>query len=119
MSRMSRVFGIDGIDVAIQAGLTLAVIAFGSSFLSHGAAEAMIAGVSGVSLLVLGIRRTAALKRGRAEEGLGGVAGERLADLEARMADLEQAQYRLQELEERVDFAERLLAQAGEPERLS
>jgi len=116
---MNRRFGIGGIDVAIQAGITLAVLAFGSSFLSHGAAEAMIAGVCGVSLLVLGVRRHAALKRGRQDEAVAGVVGERMAELEVRMAEMEQAQYRLHELEERLDFTERLLAQSREPERLS
>jgi hypothetical protein len=38
--------------------------------------------------------------------------------LRARVGDLEGLQHRVMELEERVDFAERLLAQRREPERL-
>jgi hypothetical protein len=38
----------------------------------------------------------------------------RLAELEARLAELEQGQAHLAELEERLDFAERLLAQPRE-----
>ena len=38
--------------------------------------------------------------------------------LRGRVDQLEQAQMRVGELEERVDFAERLLAQAREPDRL-
>jgi hypothetical protein len=40
----------------------------------------------------------------------GGLAGE-LTDLRERVAELEGTHVRLQELEERVDFAERMLAQ--------
>ena len=43
---------------------------------------------------------------------------ERFQDFEARMSDLEASRERLAELEERLDFAERLLAQQREPERL-
>lgn len=38
---------------------------------------------------------------------------ERVADLEQRLAELEQERVRMAELEERVDFAERLLAAPG------
>ena len=40
---------------------------------------------------------------------------ERVQDLEARVADLEAGQSRMLELEERVDFAERMLSQQREP----
>jgi cell shape-determining protein MreC len=43
---------------------------------------------------------------------------EELESLKARLGDVEAQQHRLAELEERVDFAERLLAQAREPDRL-
>ncbi len=53
---------------------------------------------------------------------IGGHAGKpdraELAEVEARLAALESGQHRLAELEERVDFAERLLAQGREPQRL-
>ncbi len=39
-------------------------------------------------------------------------------DLRARLAEVDQLQHRVMELEERVDFTERLLAQQREPERL-
>jgi Tfp pilus assembly protein PilN len=41
-----------------------------------------------------------------------------IEQLRARVADVEVLQHRVAELEERVDFAERLLAQKREPERL-
>lgn len=43
---------------------------------------------------------------------------EELDQLRGRMADVETLQHRVMELEERLDFAERLLAQRHEPERL-
>jgi Tfp pilus assembly protein PilO len=58
---------------------------------------------------------------GRRIEGHGGSDPElrrEVEQLRSRMGDLETLQHRVMELEERVDFAERLLAQRREPERL-
>jgi hypothetical protein len=46
-------------------------------------------------------------------------AAERLELLEGKVAELEQSQRRVAELEERLDFAERLLAQQKEADRLA
>lgn len=57
----------------------------------------------------------------RVERGKGGVPTELeadLADLRARLDDSDALRGRVAELEERLDFAERLLAQHREPERL-
>lgn len=43
---------------------------------------------------------------------------EELEQLRSRLGEVDQLQHRVMELEERVDFAERLLAQRREPERL-
>lgn len=109
MTRVERVFGIDGVDLLIHAGVTFAVMAIGSSIWTHADAEIMLATVSGASLVLLGIRRRLALRR-HAKDTIGEVAAERLAELEVRVADLEQEEFRMHELEERLDFAERLLA---------
>ncbi len=42
----------------------------------------------------------------------------RMLDMEHRMAELETSQARVAELEERLDFAERLLARPAEAERI-
>lgn len=118
MSRIRRVFGLDGIDLLIHAGVTFSIMAIGSSIWSHADAELMLATVSCASFVVLGIRRHAAL-RNLPPETSGEMAAERIAELEGRVAELEQAEFRIHELEERLDFAERLLAQAREPERLA
>jgi hypothetical protein len=114
---VQRAFGIDGVDLMIHAGVTFAVMAVGSSIWSHAGAEVMLATVSGVSLVVLGVRRRLALRR-RPPEGAVEAAVERVAELEARVAELEQGEFRLNELEERLDFAERLLAQRREAVQL-
>jgi Tfp pilus assembly protein PilO len=53
------------------------------------------------------------------DKGLRAEDAERLERLEGQVAELEQAQHRMAELEERVDFAERLLARQNDVERLA
>jgi hypothetical protein len=58
---------------------------------------------------------------GRRLEGRGATDAALKADIEhlhARLGDVDTLQSRVLELEERVDFAERLLAQAKQPDRL-
>lgn len=103
-------FGIDFIDFLIQFGVTIGV-AVAASSASHGNDEVPVAVVMTGSLLILAWRRTRALKQvASAPITTGEVQLERLAYLEDRVADLEQGQGRMLELEERLDFAERLLA---------
>ena len=56
---------------------------------------------------------------GKKQKRLQGEAADRLEVLEAKIEELEQGQRRIVELEERVDFAERLLARQNESERLA
>jgi len=100
--------GLDGFDLLIHAGVTSAFIGFVA--MSNGPEEHNPV-ATGVSLLVLALRRHVAL-RTRRQVGLssGEMAAERLAGLEQRMEELEAEQARVTELEERLDFAERLLA---------
>jgi hypothetical protein len=106
-----QTFGLDAVDLLIQAGVTGMVMAvIGVS----GGPDEVYPMILGVSLVVLGIRRHLGL-RAAERRGLitGELAAERIAELEQRMGDLEAAQARVAELEERVDFTERLLAQGG------
>lgn len=109
-------FGIDGFDLTIHLLVTfLAVMVFGPVMeLNPGIALGVI---PMVSLLVLAWRR----KQGLA--ALGPEASDppdpaRMYELELRVAELEALQERFLELEERVDFAERLLARDAEAQRL-
>lgn len=104
------IFGLDGIDLAIQGAITAALIV---SFGFMGDEEGLFIGGSFVligSLALLGIRRSLALRRLRRSGG-DELAAERIAELEQRVGELELGQSRVAELEERLDFAERLLAE--------
>lgn len=108
-------FGIDWIDLLIQVGITgmLMIVADSVTAASGGpGSEGPIAMVVVVSLGVLGWRRHRSLQRRGPDTDPG--SPNRLYDLEGRVADLEAAQGRVLELEERLDFAERLLTQQRE-----
>jgi hypothetical protein len=79
----------------------------------------MIPILTGLSLLVLAVRRSIALGS-KERRGLttGEMAAERIAELEQRLEELESAQARVAELEERLDFAERLLASGPVEQRV-
>lgn len=76
-----------------------------------------VAAASGVGYLLFGAVRIA-VRRMERRAGLPQTADAHAAELEARVATLEEATGRLAELEERVDFAERMLARQRESERL-
>jgi hypothetical protein len=82
---------------------------------SHGPSDGAIAAVVAVSLGILAWRRSRALRQ-RPPETTGEVQAVRLAQVEDRLAELEQVQARLLELEERLDFTERLLVRQREAE---
>ena len=109
-------FGIDWIDLLIQVGVTGMFMIIAESASSGPGSEGAIAAVVAVSLGVLAWRRKRALDQRGSDTDPG--PPNRLYDLENRVADLEAAQGRVLELEERLDFTERLLAQQRDPSRL-
>jgi hypothetical protein len=111
MSWFRRNLGLDAFDLLVHVGVTIMFMFFIA--MSNGPEE-LFPVITGVSLLVLAVRRRIALKSGGAA-GLttGEMAAERIAELEERVAELESAQLEVAELAERLDFAERLLAQKG------
>ncbi len=122
MSWIRRLVGLDGVDIVIQVGVTGFMMIVAGSLAGPENPETLVAGVGAISMVVLGIRRHLALKRGP-QGGIGEITGEvitdRLAELDARLNEVDALNYRVHELEERLDFAERLLAQAREePHRL-
>ena len=85
------------------------------------AVVAFVAIVCGVMALISLVSGPIGKAIGRWIESYGGGGGadqNRLRELEGRVAGLEQASQRIEELEERLDFAERLLTQRKGPERL-
>jgi hypothetical protein len=117
MSAWKRYFGLDGFDTTVHVVITLAVMAAVVDA-TRSPGPMALAGAAG--LVVLAVRRRLALS---AMVKSGEVSGEtsgayRLADVEGRLAELETLHARVAELEERVDFSERLLAGKGEPVRI-
>ncbi len=108
--------GLDAVDVALHLTATGSLVAgFAVSFAVDHPLPLIPAGILCASLILLAIRR-AFVRKSAAPAGLttGEMAAERIAELEQRVADLETAQARVYELEERLDFAERLLARGPE-----
>jgi hypothetical protein len=112
---MRKWLGISGVDFVIQAAVTICVIGtFVGSPGGPGRDEMVTFGDTGLSVLVLAIRRHLALRRGDLGETTGELGARQLAELDMRVSELEAAQLRVMELEERVDFAERLLTRRPE-----
>lgn len=110
MSWFRRNLGLDAFDLVVHVGVTCMLMAWVG--MSHGPDE-LFPVITGASLIVLAIRRSIALRSG-SRTGLitGEMEAERIADLEQRVAELEAGQAHVADLAERLDFAERLLAQS-------
>lgn len=113
------IFGIDGFELIVHAAVTGILIAWVYEVNRSQDAFIFASMVAIGSLVALSIRRRFGLRRSEAP-GIttGEMAAERLAELEERLAELEAGQARMAELEERLDFAERLLAQPPADQRV-
>lgn len=113
MSDWKSKFGLDGVDLLIHLGTTVGILGLVASMMHPGDERgALQIGVATASVIVLGIRRHFAAKD-RAAGGLttGEMAASRIEELEHRVDQLESGQAHIAELEERLDFTERLLIQ--------
>lgn len=97
--------GIDAFDLAIHVAVTVCMLGFVG--VTNGP-EGLFPVITMGSIVALAIRRKAAFRRGVIDPRQ---EGERLAEVEERVHYLEGLQDRVTELEERLDFAERMLAQ--------
>jgi hypothetical protein len=117
---IKRWLGVDLVDLVIQVGVTITVMVIAIE-VNRATEDIAAATTIGLSLVLLGVRRHRNLLRQATEAG-----GERGAELEARVAELEDLLAnagdsigaRLAEVEGRLDFAERLLAKQAEAPRL-
>ncbi len=108
--------GLDWFDLLIHGGITFALaVAAASTMRSQ--EEFGIGVVVAGSLAVLAWRRARAVRNAPGMT-TGEAQVERVAELEERVAELEARQGRVLELEERLDFAERLLTQERGPARI-
>ncbi len=112
---LKRYLGLDGFDLMIQVGITGMLMVVASSAATGGHDEVPIALIVAASLGLLAWRRNRALKRMGPETGE--VHLDRIQDLESRIAELEMEHGRVLELEERLDFTERMLTQQREAVR--
>ena len=110
--------GLDWIDLLIHIGATIflmiVAVSIGDNAVGGPPAEALIGLVGAVSLVLLAFRRRRALAAAPRDDG----DSARVGELEDRIAGLEHGQERMFELEERLEFAERLLAQQKQPDRI-
>ena len=113
MSWWRRTFGIDFVETAL--------ILFGSFLFVVFVAETFPGDEPGILAAIactigFGVRRHFALKQLPPADEVSG--GYRLADVEGRLAEVEFLHRRVAELEERLDFTERLVATKVDPSRL-
>jgi hypothetical protein len=110
---LKRNIGLDWFDLAVQVVLTGLVMGIADE---SGADEGVLLAMTGVSILILAIRRALALRRMGPTAGLnsGEMAAVRFEELESRLSELEARDTRVAELEERLEFAERLLAKQAD-----
>ncbi len=107
MSLKTRL-GLDWFDMTVHVVITGLVMIVVESLSPPGRTEdAVMSATLAASVLLLAWRRARGLaRRSHAAE----VDEDRMAQLEERLLDLEGTQQRVMELEERLDFTERLLA---------
>jgi hypothetical protein len=102
---------MDLIDLAIHAFVTVCVGVATVEANNGPDEEVALAMVFALSTVVFAIRRHYGLKKLREEPQPGDLVAERIAELEMRVAELELTHDRVAQLEERMDFSERLLVQ--------
>jgi hypothetical protein len=114
VSRIREIFGIDGKDLTIHVGLTAVVAVVvggaGGGVGYDGELVATMLLAASAALLMVRIFIGRARRRGIAPVE----SQAELVDLDDRLQQLEQERARLHELEERVDFAERMLVSERE-----
>jgi hypothetical protein len=108
-SAWRRFFGVDLFDSVVHVGITIAVMVL----IAEGARQPEpVILFACLSAVVYSVRRHFALKAMKREPEMSG--GYVTGETELRLRELEQLHARVAELEERVDFAERLLAKNAE-----
>jgi hypothetical protein len=103
----TRILGLDWFDLVVQLAVTVLLGVAVDTYFVGPQKDIGIGMVITGSLAVLGWRRRRVMSQDVPSP-------DRLAEIESRLADLEMQQARLLELEERVDFAERLLTRHSE-----
>ena len=103
-----KILGLDWFDVVVQGAVTIVLAVAADGMFGGFMKDVAIGSVLTGSLAVLGWRRRQAMAAGESPEP------GRLAELEDRVDELQQVAQRVYELEERLEFTERLLTQVRE-----
>lgn len=103
-----KILGLDWFDVLVQGGVTIVLAVAADGMFGGFMKDVAIGSVLTGSLALLGWRRKQATAAGGSPEP------GRLAELEDRVDELQQVAQRVYELEERLEFTERLLTQVRE-----
>ena len=106
-------FGLDGFDLTIHLVVTVALCAIAGGFFSGAAQDTVTTGIVALSAVTLGVRRRFAQRA-----ALSAGDSSRLDSVEQRLEDLEVLHQRVGELEERLDFTERILARYRDQEEV-
>jgi uncharacterized coiled-coil protein SlyX len=114
---IKKFLGIDFVDLLIQFGITVPICIMAASATSP-QEEIGVSLVVACSFMVLAWRRARALKH-LSDPSRSEANQDRIAELEQRVTELEYSQGRLNELEERVDFQERLLVRQRDELKLT
>lgn len=102
--------GMDGVELIIHLTATGFLAGMLAEMVGPSVEDPVVLGVMAASTFLFAWRRNRALARAREAPA----SADEIADLQARVAELEQVQGRVLELEERLDFTERLLVQQRE-----
>jgi hypothetical protein len=114
MSWIEKHLGLDGVDLAVHAAVTGLGVAIVNVMFGPTIATVLTFKILAGSLVLFAWRRHRSLRRRAADPVVGLTSGEmtaqRFEEMEQRLGELEAAQAKVLELEERLDFAERILA---------
>lgn len=103
-----KILGLDWFEVVVQGAITIVFGIAADGMFSGMMQDVAVGAVLAGSLAVLGWRRRQAMVAGGSPEP------GRLAELEDRVDELQQVAQRVFELEERLEFTERVLTQVRE-----
>ena len=109
---LKQTLGLDGVELVIHFTATAFLAGMAAEIAGPSMEDPLVLGIFAASTFIFAWRRNRVLARQREVPA----SEDEIADLHARVAELEQVQGRVLELEERLDFTERLLVQQREPE---
>ena len=109
---LKQTLGLDGVELVIHFTATAFLAGMAAEIVGPSLEDPFVLGIFAASTFFFAWRR----RRGLREREAPPASVDEVADLQVRVAELEEVQGRVLELEERLDFTERMLLQQREPE---